>query len=419
MKIATILFTYNRSRHTKQVLEALSKNTILPQKLYIFQDGLKKIMNQEEWEAVSDVIRDVSWCDVEITISERNKGLANSIKSGVSKVLQLYDAVIVLEDDCVPHPQFMEYMIKALKKYEPYKQVYHIGASSEPVDVEENGTDAYFMGRINSWGWGTWKDRWEQFCNDYTMIAQIKRDEHLYKWFKLWGEDTEGCVLGNIDGTSDSWAAFWALTVMMKKGYCMAPYESFITNIGFDNTGVHSKDSQPVLKLRSNDKLLEITLPDKIEFVNNYQKSFANYYPWTNPVVKNAYYKETVLNLLEISQKKIGMANYLKERRIQNITIWGRGRITDYIIEALRMEIEIVAITETHLTGREYRGIPLIDWKDLPRNSSLIIVIPGFDIERIKHMLEEIGLADRALPVGRLTEKVLHNEEKIVENERS
>lgn len=83
------------------------------------------------------------------------------------------------------------------------------------------------------------------------------------------------------------------------------------------------------------------------------------------------------------------------------------------------MEIEIVAITETHLTGREYRGIPLIDWKDLPRNSSLIIVIPGFDIERIKHMLEEIGLADRALPVGRLTEKVLHNEEKIVENERS
>ena len=419
MKIATILFTYNRSRHTKQVLEALSKNTILPQKLYIFQDGLKKITNQEEWEAVSDVIRDVSWCDVEITRSERNKGLANSIKSGVSKVLQLYDAVIVLEDDCVPHPQFMEYMIKALKKYEPYKQVYHIGASSEPVDVEENGTDAYFMGRINSWGWGTWKDRWEQFCNDYTMIAQIKRDEHLYKWFKLWGEDTEGCVLGNIDGTSDSWAAFWALTVMMKKGYCMAPYESFITNIGFDNTGVHSKDSQPVLKLRSNDKLLEITLPDKIEFVNNYQKSFANYYPWTNPVVKNAYYKETVLNLLEISQKKIGMANYLKERRIQNITIWGRGRITDYIIEALRMEIEIVAITETHLTGREYRGIPLIDWKDLPRNSSLIIVIPGFDIERIKHMLEEIGLADRALPVGRLTEKVLHNEEKIVENERS
>ena len=187
MKIATILFTYNRSRHTKQVLEALSKNTILPQKFYIFQDGLKKITNQEEWEAVSDVIRDVSWCDVEITISERNKGLANSIKSGVSKVLQLYDAVIVLEDDCVPHPQFMEYMIKALKKYEPYKQVYHIGASSEPVDVEENGTDAYFMGRINSCGWGTWKDRWEQFCNDYTMIAQIKRDEHLYKWFKLWG----------------------------------------------------------------------------------------------------------------------------------------------------------------------------------------------------------------------------------------
>ena len=118
MNVATILFTYNRSKHTRQVLDALSRNTVLPDKLYIFQDGPKRTTNQKEWKAVSDVINAVSWCDTEIVISNYNKGLANSIKSGVSQVLQLYDAVIVLEDDCVPHPQFMEYMVKALEKYE-------------------------------------------------------------------------------------------------------------------------------------------------------------------------------------------------------------------------------------------------------------------------------------------------------------
>ncbi len=411
MNIATILFTYNRPKHTKQVLDALSRSTVLPNKLYIFQDGPKITTDKKEWKSVGSIINSVSWCNVEIIISEGNKGLANSVKSGVSKVLQSYDSVIVLEDDCVPHPQFMEYMIKALEKYEPYKEVYHIGASSEPVEVEENGTDAYFMGRINSCGWGTWKDRWEQFSNDYTMIAQIKKEEHLYEWFKLWGEDTEAGVLGNIDGTTDSWAAFWALTVIMKKGYCLAPYKSFITNIGFDNSGVHSKESHPLLKLRSDDELSEIILPDKIEFVNNYQKSFAFYYPWTNPVVKNVYYKETVLDLLEISQKKISMVDYLERCGIRSVVIWGRGRITDYIIEALRSEIEVLAITETHLTGNEYNGIPLVEWKNLPQDVSLIIVIPGFDAGRIKNMLEETKLADRVISIGRLTQKVLHNEE--------
>ena len=147
MNVATILFTYNRSKHTRQVLDALSRNTVLPDKLYIFQDGPKRTTNQKEWKAVSDVINAVSWCDTEIVISNYNKGLANSIKSGVSQVLQLYDAVIVLEDDCVPHPQFMEYMVKALEKYESKKEVYHIGASSEPVEVNENGTCAYFFGK--------------------------------------------------------------------------------------------------------------------------------------------------------------------------------------------------------------------------------------------------------------------------------
>lgn len=411
MTIATILFTYNRSKHTKQVLEALSKNTILPEKLYIFQDGPKRTTNQVEWQAVSDVINAVSWCDTKIIISGHNRGLANSIKSGVSKVLQLYDAVIVLEDDCVPHPQFMEYMIMALKKYEGDKKVYNINASSWPVDVKRNGTDAYFMGRINSTGWGTWKDRWKQFKNDYTMIAQIKRnkdiDREAYEWFNLWGEDVENSLLGNVDGISDTWAAFWALTVIEKKGYCLSPYESFIQNIGFDNTGVHSKDVQAVKKIRQNENLSEIVLPDKIELVENYKISFANFCRFTNPAVRNGYYKDVALDLLEINRKKLSIADSLKNKGIQSVAIWGRGRITDYIINELEGKIEIRAITETIPTGCEYRGIPLMKWETLPDEIALIIIIPGFDVDRIKKMIADTIAIEKIIPIDKLTEAIL------------
>jgi hypothetical protein len=406
MNIAIILFTYNRSRHTKAVLDALSENTILPQTLYLFQDGRRASTNIEEWEAVSNLIKTVSWCDTKVIISDKNKGLAKSIKTGVDYVFQLYDAVIVLEDDCVPHPQFMEYMVKALEKYEKNKEVYHIGASSEPVSAEQNGTDAYFLGRINSCGWGTWKDRWQQFSNDYTMIGKIKADSEMSGRLKLWGEDLESHILGNIYGETDSWAVFWALTVIVKNGYCLSPYESLINNIGFDGTGVHSGIAENTLKLRPYEKRSEIILPDKIEWVKNYKYSFSAYHIWTSPAVKNEYYKNVVWNILELQKKGRRISEYLKKRNINNLIVWGKGQLCDYLIDDLRGEITINAIVETVSKGEEYRGIPILHWEKIPKEIPLIIVVPGYDIDRIVNVMQYEELKRKVISIDYLIDMV-------------
>ena len=84
MKIATILFTYNRSEHTRRVLESLKNNTILPSKLYIFQDGIKDSTDIIEWEKVRKIIKEVDWCETQIHISEINRGVAASEISGIT-----------------------------------------------------------------------------------------------------------------------------------------------------------------------------------------------------------------------------------------------------------------------------------------------------------------------------------------------
>lgn len=407
MDIATILFTYNRSKHTRMVLNALAENRVLPQKLFIFQDGMRASTDKTEWERVSEEISSVSWCDTEVIIDEKNKGLANSVKSGVSKVLQTYDAVIVLEDDCIPHPQFMEYMIKALERYENCKKVYHIGACSEPVDINGDGTDAYFLGRINSWGWGTWKDRWEQFDNDYTMLGKIKSNAKLNEWFTLWGQDLESHVLGNVLGKTDSWAVFWALTVIMKKGYCMSPYESMITNIGLDGTGVHCGLRESGLKIRSKEKLTDIHLPDKVELVKDYKRIFANYHIWTSAEVRNEYYKNVALNLLELQKKNRNIAEYLKGLNIQNVIIWGTGRLCDYLIGELDHKVKIDAIVETYPQKRKYKEMKVISWKVIPSSVPLIILIPGYDIIRIENMLRNAGQKNNIISIDRLINKIL------------
>ena len=406
MKIATILFTYNRSRHTRAVLDALALNTILPQKLFIFQDGKKETTDEKEWEAVSSIISSVTWCDNEVMISNENKGLAKSIASGVTHVFKTFDAVIVLEDDCVPHPQFMEYMTKALTKYEDYSEVYHIGASSEPVNAIDNGTDAYFLGRINSWGWGTWRDRWDKFCVDYTMLGKVRKNAELNDWFHVWGEDLELHIIGNIYGKTDTWAAFWALTVIMNKGYCMSPYESLIDNIGHDGTGVHCGVGDSQLKLRPRDKLSDIVLPDRIEMVEDYEKTFSNYYPWVSKEVKNGYYKEVTLDLLELQKDKNSLGGWLKDSGIHNVMIWGRGRLCDYLIEEIGSMVSIDAIVETVPVSNTYKNLPVIGWQEIPDDILLVILIPGYDIGRITKMIGDRKLGDKIVPVDRLVRTV-------------
>ena len=61
MKIATILFTYNRPVHTQKVLYALSQNDVRPQKLIIFQDGMNSATDKKDWETVGEAIKNITW----------------------------------------------------------------------------------------------------------------------------------------------------------------------------------------------------------------------------------------------------------------------------------------------------------------------------------------------------------------------
>ena len=68
---------------------SLKNNTVLPEKLFIFQDGLKPDEDDCEWKKVNELIQKIDWCENEIIISDYNKGLAASIISGVKNMMLL------------------------------------------------------------------------------------------------------------------------------------------------------------------------------------------------------------------------------------------------------------------------------------------------------------------------------------------
>ena len=239
MKVATVLFTYNRSEHTQKVLEGLRRNSELPQCLYIFQDGLKRKTDRTEWEKTGNLIRSVDWCENKVISSENNKGLSKSIVDGVTYALKENDAVIVLEDDCVPMPGFMKFMYQCLDKYKDQEKVNYVGGYCEPVEISQKGSDAFFLGRHDSWGWGTWNNRWNNYRQDYDVIRRLKSSREGSLNLGLWGNDLEETLVSRVRGENDSWAVFAALNMLERDEVGIKPCISLIQNIGMDGSGVH------------------------------------------------------------------------------------------------------------------------------------------------------------------------------------
>lgn len=317
MKIATLLFTYNRSNHTQQVLEGLNKNNVLPQKLFVFQDGLREDTDRVEWEKVKILIDNIDWCKKETIISKTNQGLAASIVSGINYVFKEYDGVIVLEDDCVPTRNFIDFMNQCLYKYKNDTRIYSISGYSWPIKLAQQQYDVYGCGRVSSWGWGTWKNRWDTYKKDYELAWKMKQEAEASRNLAMWGSDLEDMLVGNIRGTCDSWAVFWALNVIERNGVCINPYRSFIKNIGMDGSGVHCGVEDQSYVEYIDEKRREFHLPDTVDLLDETKMAFSSLYG-SYTALNNSVSNRTIAliygvgNFYKINEKQINDEYYIK-----------------------------------------------------------------------------------------------------------
>ncbi len=264
-----ILFIYNRPDHTRKTLEALSVNTLAQDSdLFIFADGPKENATPEQLEKIRQarkVARSKKWCkSVTVIDSEKNKGLAASIISGVTEIINKYGKVIVLEDDIVTGKYFLEFMNTALDKYQDEKKVWHIAGFRVPVKNAKGG-GCYFCPTMGCWGWATWADRWQYFKKDAAYYQTVFTEEMKFH-FNMEGAEPDlwSQIEANADGRINTWAIFWYATLFLKNGLCLAPTKSLVRNIGLDGSGVHCGNNP---RLQINDALLcrIVQFPELIE----------------------------------------------------------------------------------------------------------------------------------------------------------
>lgn len=239
-----VLFVYNRPKHTCQTVEALQANVLAAESdLFIYSDGAKKPEDEAHILAVREYIRCIDGFK-SVTIIERseNFGLSRSITTGVTDIVSTYGRVVVLEDDIVTAPFFLQYMNDALNRYEDHEQVMHISGYMFPINPA-GLKETLFYRNTSCWGWGTWKRAWNIMGKDANLLKSKFTDEMKYRFNIDGAYGSWGILERQCRGEVDSWAIIWYASVFLCGGVCLHPSISLTNNIGHDGSGSHCHEN--------------------------------------------------------------------------------------------------------------------------------------------------------------------------------
>ncbi|WP_148630530.1 glycosyltransferase [Bacillus sp. E214] len=280
-----LLFVYNRPESTLKTIEALKRNKLAKESsLFIFSDGPKNSEQNINVSKVREIINNIQgFKNVEVFISDKNCGLANSVINGVSKIILQYGKVIVLEDDLITSTSFLEYMNKSLQFYQSDINIWSISGYSPKIEFPQYyKSDIYLIPRGCSWGWATWIDRWNSIDWNIEDYQQFKKNKVKRKQFNRAGNDMAKMLEDQIKGTIDSWAIRWCYNQFIQNTYTVYPRYSLIKNIGLEGESTHGslskmRDSKMLDNYSFELENIGVSKEILVQFSKHYNLRYYNY----------------------------------------------------------------------------------------------------------------------------------------------
>ena len=240
------LFAFRRPRHLARTLHALARNPqAMETEIYAFVDASKKSSDAPCIDDVCATLEKFATSDafkrVEVLRAAEPKGLARSVIEGLSLVLRDHDRVIGLEDDIVLAPTALGFLNGALDAYERDRDVWSVSAFAPPLKMPAGYDQSiYFTRRASSWGYATWKDRWEEMTWDSAYFESLASSPQFRRRFALGGNDLPPMLDNQLAGLIDSWAVRWCARQAELGALTVYPTHSLVLNTGLDGSGTHS-----------------------------------------------------------------------------------------------------------------------------------------------------------------------------------
>lgn len=235
-----ILFVYNRPEHVHRNIESLLRNELAAESdLFIYADAAKDKSSETAVNQVRDYIKNITgFKSIHIIEREKNWGLAQNVIDGVTTLVNQYGKIIVLEDDLIVSPYFLQFMNDALETYKDTPEIGHIQACDFTHDPSL--PDTFLIRWTGSWGWATWDRAWKYFNpNGKELLKQLEEQKLTHKFDFNGNYPFTRMLRRQIKGENNSWAIRWNASLFLKGILSLNVGKSLVQNEGFDGSGTN------------------------------------------------------------------------------------------------------------------------------------------------------------------------------------
>jgi hypothetical protein len=241
-----LLLIFRRPELVRRMVTAL--RTVAPPLVYVAADGPRR-GRPEEAIACSQArseLDSIDWnCKVVKLFRDANLGVRDAVSEAISWFFSHEESGIILEDDCLPSPEFFTFAGQLLDLYHDDRRVLQIsGASFQPQ--RRSDSDDYFFSRYNHvWGWATWRRAWKLYrpqmegVDHFLQVAKRTQFWDSQREQKYWTR----IFLDTRDNRVQSWAYRWKFTLWAEGGLCIYPEANMIANVGFGGGATNTRDS--------------------------------------------------------------------------------------------------------------------------------------------------------------------------------
>jgi hypothetical protein len=246
LKTPITFIIFNRPNTTEKVFEKIREAQ--PPKLLVIADGPRTDLpgEAEKCAATRAIIERVDWdCEVLKNYSDVNMGCKQRVSSGLNWVFETVEEVIILEDDCVPHPTFFRFCEELLERYRYDERIGMISGDNFQLGRKRTNYSYYFSHFNHIWGWASWKRAWQEYDINMKLWPEINDGEWLQDILgdKIAVKDWELIFESVYQGKIDTWDYQWTFACWTNNFLTLLPIVNLISNIGFGIASTFTIDS--------------------------------------------------------------------------------------------------------------------------------------------------------------------------------
>lgn len=244
---AVLLLVFNRPETTTRVFEAIRQAK--PPRLYVAADGPRegRAGEADRVAKVREIATAVDWpCEVKTLFREKNLGCKYAVSGAITWFFENEEQGIILEDDCLPHPDFFSFCSTLLECYADDERVSVITGNNFQ-NGKQRGDGSYYFSRHNHvWGWASWRRAWQNYDINLSFWPDWKRSANWRSEFsdpierRYWEKIFDQMYAHQID----TWDYPWAASVWYQGGLTATPNVNLVSNIGFGKDATHTKSKK-------------------------------------------------------------------------------------------------------------------------------------------------------------------------------